>query len=332
MRLPLWYRGMSWLIGSFLAWRGSERTGPWTFQEGTRVWIHAASLGECKAAIAVASRLPHDFGAVLTSTTWAGLERLRTELPDRPSFLAPFDSPRTVRAFVESHGIVRQLLVEAEVWPGWVATLSAMGIPMGIVTVRVSGASLGRWKRLWRLFPWIPGRFAKVWANAGEQARAHEAGFLQAQPGAGLKWAGRVPKEVPVIPGRHAALSLHRKDHRELAAFVAQEGGGWLLFPRRLRDVEFWSRWAARQGLCLVEDPAQLKAGEAWIARGFGRVAQCVPGCEKAWVSPGHDTWEPLFLGVQEVHPFRKGRDRLEAYRARTQACLAEVVDWLRSP
>lgn len=332
MGLQAWYRILTWLIVRLLAWRGSPRLGPWKFRAGKRVWIHAASLGECKASLSIARSLPKGIEPVLTSTTAAGLARLREERPDLISHLAPIDDPVRVGKFVNAHGISRVLLVEAEVWPGWMALFRRRRIPVALVTVRVAGASLRRWRLLWRLFPWIPSVLETVWANAGEELRAQDAGFVHVVPGASLKWAGCHPFEIPPEPGRHAALSLHRRDVRALAEFVQEHPGKWLLFPRRLKDVVWWSHWARRQGLEVVEDPSHLEHGEVWVSPAFGMVSRLVPGCDKAWVSPGHDTWEPLFLGADEVHPGKVDRNRLDAYQERVEKCLAEVVDWLRAP
>jgi 3-deoxy-D-manno-octulosonic-acid transferase len=330
LRLPWWYRLLSAAVAKVLAWRHSPRLGPWTFAPGRRVWIHAASLGECKASIAVAKRLPAGLEPVLTASTAAGLERLKAELPGRLTFLAPLDHMPTVERFVTSFGIARVLLVEAELWPGWMAVLGRKGIPVGLVTVRVSGASAGRWKRLWRLFPRLAESLDAVWANAGETSRAQEAGFVRVRQGASLKWAGRFPLELGTERGRHCALSVHRRDAEALQESVEAWRGQWLVFPRRLEDVAFWRGWFRRQGFAVKEDPSGLEAGQAWVADRFGLVSTLVPGCEKAWVSPGHDTWEPFFLGVEEVHPLAKDRTRLDAYQARVEACAAEVLDWLR--
>ncbi|MEN9355828.1 MAG: hypothetical protein RL318_3153 [Fibrobacterota bacterium] len=330
--LPFWYLWVVKSIGAILRFRKSARMGPWKFLPGKRVWIHAASLGECKASLSIVDWLPPGHEVVLTSTTSAGLAKLRAEAPQCPSFLCPFDDPALVDSFVNAFGVTRVLLIEAEVWPGWMAMLKRRGIPVAIVAVRVAGKSLVRWQRLWKVFPWIPESLDQVWANAGEVPRAREAGFLKAIPGASLKWAGHLPLEIQPTSGRHAALSLHRRDADALADCIALWGGHWLLFPRRLEDVAFWREWAKSQGLRLASDPMLLKDDEVWVAPAFGQVARLVPGCQKAWVSPGHDAWEPLFLGVPEVHPGARDRSRLDAYRARVDACLNEVLDWLRGP
>lgn len=330
--LPLWYRLVVWFVVRWLAWRKSPRVGPWKYHAGKRVWIHAASLGECKASLSIARSLPKGIEPVLTSTTQAGLARLREERPDLLCHLAPIDDPVRVGKFVNAHGISRVLLVEAEVWPGWIALFRKRKIPVALVTVRVSGRSRLRWRLLWKLFPWIPQVLDTVWSNTGEQVRAQEAGFLHVTGGASLKWAGCHPFEVPPEPGRHAAVSLHRRDAAELSEFVQEHPGRWLFFPRRLKDVAFWTRWAKLQGYDVVDDPSGLEHGQAWIAPAFGLVTRLVPGCDKVWVSPGHDAWEPLFLGADEVHPGKVDRNRLDAYQARVEKCLAEVVDWLRAP
>lgn len=330
-RIPGWYRILGALLARPLAWRGSMRLGPWHPLEGRRVWIHGASLGECKAVLSVARALPAGIQAVLTSTTAAGVEQLRAD-GRFPAYLAPFDRLAVAEDFVLSMGVTRLLLVEAEVWPAWIATASRLGIPVAVVNARVAGKSKNRWRRLWRLFPGLPQALDRVWSNAGEMARAREAGFVRVHPGAGLKWAGVEPISVDPISGRFAALSLHRRDAAALSQLVQAWGGGWLLFPRRLRDVAFWKTQAEPWGLRLVATSQEVAPGTAWVAEEFGLVRQNLPGCARAWVSPGHDAWEPLYLGVPEVAPAGYDRERLEGHRRRADACLAEVVDWLAVP
>ena len=330
-RIPGWYRILGALLARPLAWRDSPRLGPWHPLDGRRVWIHGASLGECKAVLSVAKALPAGTQAVLTSTTAAGVERLRAD-GRFPAYLAPFDTLAVAEAFALAMGVTRLLLVEAELWPAWIATASRLGIPVAVVSVRVAGKSKNRWRRLWRLFPGLPQALDRVWSNAGELARAREAGFVQAQPGAGLKWAGVEPISVNPIPSRFAALSLHRRDAAALSRTVQEWGGGWLLFPRRLRDVPFWKAKAKSWGLRSVATSQEAIPGTAWVAEEFGLVRQNLPGCASAWVSPGHDAWEPLYLGVSEVAPAGYDRERLDDHRRRADTCLAEVVDWLGIP
>lgn len=302
----------------------------WIPQEGLRVWIHGASLGEAKATIQIARHLPKGVQAVLTSTTVSGLERLREELPGTLSFLAPWDDPAVATRFALSMGVTKLLLVEAEIWPGWIHAMQRLGVPVAVSAVRVGGRSQGRWRRLWKLFPALPHALSCVWANAGETTRARESGFVNVVQGASLKWAGTAPVREWFVPGRHAALSIHRRDAGELSRMVAEWGGGWMLFPRRLGDVGFWRRWARRHGLALADSARQAGEGKAWVADRFGLVKTSLPGCEKAWVSPGHDAWEPLFLGAKESWPSGYGQEHLDAYRRRVAKGLELVETWLK--
>jgi len=249
-----------------------------------------------------------------------------------PAYLAPFDSLSVAEDFFLAMGVTRLFLVEAELWPAWIATASRLGIPVAVVNVRVAGASRNRWRRLWRLFPGLPQALERVWSNAGEMARAREAGFVRVHRGAGLKWAGVEPISVDPIPDRFAALSLHRRDATALSRTMQEWGGGWLLFPRRIHDVAFWKAKAQTSGLMPVATPGQVVSGTVWVAEEFGLVRQNLPGCARAWVSPGHDAWEPLYLGVPEVAPAGYDRERLDDHRRRADTCLAEVVDWLGVP
>jgi 3-Deoxy-D-manno-octulosonic-acid transferase (kdotransferase) len=329
-QLPKWYGILVAVFTRILRLRGSPRVMDWIPQDGLRVWIHGASLGETKAVIQIARHLPRGVQAVLTSTTQSGLDRLRSELPDTLSFLAPWDDPAIATHFALSMGVTKLLLVEAEIWPGWIRAMQRLGVPVAVATVRVGGKSRERWRRLWKLFPGLPHALECVWANAGEVPRARDAGFVNIAQGASLKWAGVTPRREWFVPGRHAGISLHRCDAKELARIAGEWGGGWMLFPRRLRDVGFWRNWAAAQGFTQVGSAKDASDGCAWVADRFGLVKDALPGCEKAWVSPGHDAWEPLFLGAKESWPSGYGQEHLDAYRQRVAKGLEQVELWLK--
>ncbi len=330
-RAPAWYRLSGQILSGILRTAHSPRTGPWLGTGASRVWLHGASLGELKGVLTVARALPPDLSPVLTSTTAAGLARLRREAPEFSSFLAPCDSENDAMAFLQAFGIRKLLLFEAELWPNWIAAAARYHVSSALVAVRLQPPSPARWRRLWKLFPALPAALDAVWTAGDAPEAAEAAGFRSVRPGASLKWAGRTPLDVPVIPYRHAALSLHRRDAGVVLRTMAEWEGGWLLFPRRLRDLPFWRQQTARHGWKSTAVPEHLQSGEVWIAPRFGLVPQHLPGTARAWVSPGHDTLEPLFLGVPAVEPARLTRQDAVKSEAAARDCLAGILAWLQA-
>jgi 3-deoxy-D-manno-octulosonic-acid transferase len=235
---------------------------------------------------------------VLTSTTRSGLERLRSLRPDLPSFLLPWDHPATLARFLERRRVRAAVFLEAEAWPWTLSVLASTSRPAAFAALRCGPASRRRWLRFHRAFPGLL-ETTIAWAD-GPAERALDLGFGEVRSGASLKWA-RVPRTIPprIHPERIALLSLHARDVPAVARLVrSHPGHAWLWFPRRLALVPVLRLLARALGLVSVSNQVEPTPGQVWIAPRFGLVPERLPGCQAAWVSPGHDREEPLRLGV----------------------------------
>ncbi len=126
-----------------------ERMGDVHATGGVHAWVHAASLGESSAVapllVALRSAQPHA-RIWCTSTTRTGRERLlRTGVP---CSLAPIDSPQAARRFFRGIRPERVLLIETELWPHWLMRARADGVPVAIVSARLSERSVRRYQSL----------------------------------------------------------------------------------------------------------------------------------------------------------------------------------------
>lgn len=304
------------------------RFGPWPEAAQPTTWLHAASLGETKGLLRVASALEGK-ALTLTSTTSSGLERLRRERSDLESFLLPWDDPATVGEFIATRRVAKAVFLESEAWPAVFGDLAARSIPVAMAAVRCSERSLVRWKRLGWLFPGLTESVCATWADGPESALSG-LGFGGVRSGTSLKWAGVAPRSVPIAPGRIAALSFHLRDLPKLVRLVrSHPGGSWMWFPRRT-SLAPPSRLLARMlGLQVVRQDRFPNAGEVWIAPRLGLVPTHLPGCEAAWVSPGHDREEPSRLGVPRL--LGEVRDA-RTDSATPEQTLHELVDWILAP
>ena len=127
----------------------NERMGEVRLEGGCHAWVHSASLGEAVAVgPLVRELLAFQPGArlFLTATTRTGRERLRAL--GRPAALAPIDSPQAIRRFFQGVQPERLFLVETEFWPHWLLRARDEGVPVAIVSARISQGSLGRYRRL----------------------------------------------------------------------------------------------------------------------------------------------------------------------------------------
>jgi 3-deoxy-D-manno-octulosonic-acid transferase len=124
-----------------------------------RVWVHAVSLGETRAAQPLIRALL-DTGAklLLTHTTATGREEgarlFAAALAEGQLVQAwlPYDFPGAVRGFLRHFKPRLGIIIEREVWPNLMHETGRQGIPMSLVSARFSDSSLRQAARLGRLF------------------------------------------------------------------------------------------------------------------------------------------------------------------------------------
>ncbi|RYF13757.1 MAG: 3-deoxy-D-manno-octulosonic acid transferase, partial [Comamonadaceae bacterium] len=114
--------------------------------EPGRLWIHAVSLGETRAAAILLDALRQDdpsLRILLTHGTATGREQGRTLMRegDAQAWL-PWDTPRAVRGFLDHFRPSAGVLMETEVWPNLSALCRARGIPLALANARLSEKSL----------------------------------------------------------------------------------------------------------------------------------------------------------------------------------------------
>lgn len=119
------------------------------------IWIHACSVGEVTTALpllrAMRDRWPHATW-LLTVSTPTGMTLAREQSPV-PVTWFPLDHPRTIRRFFDDARPRAIVLVETELWPGVLAEAHARGIPVALVTGRLSDDESDNYRRLaplWR--------------------------------------------------------------------------------------------------------------------------------------------------------------------------------------
>lgn len=150
--------------------------GPWPDKPGS-LWIHAASVGEVRAAEQLLRALPARFERVprfLTTTTLNGKELAERLGLAETVRLAPVDRPRVVRAVL---GRVRPravVLVETELWPHWLNTFATDRVPVAVVNGRVSDGAYPLYRALNPL--WRP--LLSTLARVGVQSPRNASRFL----------------------------------------------------------------------------------------------------------------------------------------------------------
>ncbi|MDE1978758.1 MAG: 3-deoxy-D-manno-octulosonic acid transferase, partial [Betaproteobacteria bacterium] len=152
--LRLWWRGRAEPLyrrhwAERLGWFSSKSASATT--TGPRVWVHAVSLGETRAAAplieALREKLPQ-MRLLLTHMTAtgraAGVELLQ---PGDVQVWLPYDLPGPMRRFLRRFQPCAAVLMETEVWPNLAEQCRAAGVPVLLANARLSARSASRWQR-----------------------------------------------------------------------------------------------------------------------------------------------------------------------------------------
>ncbi|MBI3013180.1 MAG: DUF374 domain-containing protein [Elusimicrobia bacterium] len=120
----------------------------WTPGKRRPLWVHAASLGECRAAFPLVRAIKKEYPdqpIIYSVTTRPGLEEAkRLQCGDFITY-APLDIPWILEKFFKRLRPKMFLLLESEIWPNWVRQAHKRGIPIGIVNGRISQKSFRRY-------------------------------------------------------------------------------------------------------------------------------------------------------------------------------------------
>ena len=187
----LWWRGAAEpAYRLFLA----ERLGVSGADVGTgRLWLHAVSLGETRAAAALIGALREQIPGLrllLTHGTATGREAGRTLLHDGDAQAwLPVDTPGAVRRFLRAHRPQVGVVMETEVWPNLLSEAQRQGVPMVLANARLSERSRAKGQRLAALLHPALATFSRVLAQSdADAARLGASGATAVQVMGNLKY------------------------------------------------------------------------------------------------------------------------------------------------
>src|SRR5437867_2885628 len=191
------------LAAGALAVRPRWRTG-WRERIGAgpvareAVWIHAASVGEVTASARLVQQLRARGHALNLSTTSATGQALCEQLhPGVAHRLAPLDHPWCVDAVMRRASPRALVLVETELWPVWIAACDRHGVPVVVVSGRISDRSLPRYR--W-LGPWVASALARMSAIGARTEQDRERFIALGAAPARVRVTGDLKLEPPDAP------------------------------------------------------------------------------------------------------------------------------------
>lgn len=164
------------------------------------IWIHAVSVGEVNAATPIISELKKrypDSALVLSGITLTGRQIAESLSGVDMSIFFPVDLPYfTRRAFrkIKPNLIV---LMETELWPNFILTAAAEGVPLALANGRISERSFSRYQRFSRTVSLLLQSFSSI--SAQDEDCAHRFIALGARDSA-VSVSGNVKFDALVPP------------------------------------------------------------------------------------------------------------------------------------
>ena len=122
-----------------------------------RIWLHAASVGEVKAAISIMAVLKRDLpgcGLVLSTFTAQGYKSAKTlvgqnpVLADTVCVIAPIDVVWVVRRVLLTFKPDVLAFLETELWPNLIFQAHMLGIKTVLINGRISDRSINRYLKI----------------------------------------------------------------------------------------------------------------------------------------------------------------------------------------
>jgi 3-deoxy-D-manno-octulosonic-acid transferase len=118
--------------------------------EGLLIWMHGASVGECRLLLdtfrLLAARRP-GVQAVVTSQTLTAADMIAAGGgPGVVHQMAPVDAPAFVKRFLDHWRPDLAVFAEGEIWPNMLAALRYRWIPAALINARMTGRTLSSWR------------------------------------------------------------------------------------------------------------------------------------------------------------------------------------------
>ncbi len=211
--LRLWWRGAKEpLYRSNLGQRLG--LGAAAGDEPGRVWLHAVSLGETRAAAPLVEALRAQrpgLRLLLTHGTATGRAAGAALLqPGDAQAWLPYDTPGAVRRFLRQHRPALGVVMETEVWPNLLFEAHAAKLPVVLANARLSERSQRKGDRLAALMHPAMACFAAVLAQTQADAvRLRASGAAHTQVLGNLKFDMQ-PAPAQLAQGQQWRLALGR--------------------------------------------------------------------------------------------------------------------------
>ena len=320
------------------------------------IWVHAVSVGETVAAIALAEAIRtagETTPILLTTNTVTAAARVAALPPELgvTHLFQPLDHPAMVAAFLRRIRPRIGIFLESDFWPNLITATAASGAPVAFVSTQLSDKAAGRWQRNLRTAKAMFGRAKLVLAVDRTQADrliALGAPETAVRVGGSLKLPAAAAKPNSKLvsmlqraaDGRRVLLaaSTHAGEDEEVIAASQALGPGWftIIAPRHPE------RGAQIVSLCGVAGMpaaqrsagADAPAGDAiYIADTLGEMDSLFSAADIAFLGGslrplgGHNPVEPAAYGLPILtgpHVFKNSAEFLALTEAGVVTNIAD--------
>ncbi|MEX0605668.1 MAG: lipid IV(A) 3-deoxy-D-manno-octulosonic acid transferase [Marinobacter sp.] len=180
------------------------------------IWVHAVSVGETIAAAPLVKALLRRNPAVpilMTAMTVTGSERAKAMFGDQVHYaFSPYDTPGSVKRFVDRINPKALVIMETELWPNMIALTHSRNVPIFLINARLSSRSARGYSRVGSLVKPLLESISWVAAQADGDAQR----FMK---------IGAKPETVSVTGSIKFDVEISRSLRDEAAVLRATLGG-----------------------------------------------------------------------------------------------------------
>lgn len=139
------------------------------------IWVHAVSVGEVMAAVPLVKEIKRRYPGlplVVSTITETGNQTARQHLrqADRVIYF-PYDYPVIVRAVARAINPQIFIMLETEIWPNFLRELSGRGIPVLMISGRISERSFRNYRLFRFFFTRVLARVSRLCMQSAEDAQ-----------------------------------------------------------------------------------------------------------------------------------------------------------------
>jgi len=189
--------------------------------EGTLLWVHGASVGECLAALPLIDALYEVLHCrvLVSSGTVTSAKVMHDRLPPHAFHqFVPIDTPAATARFLDHWKPQAGLFVDSDIWPNLVLGARERGVKLALVNARMSERSYNSWRWVHATAQELLSSFRVCLAQDEEIAAR-----FRALGAPDVRVAGSLKADAPVLPADKDKLEALRASIGTRPLFLAAQ-------------------------------------------------------------------------------------------------------------